>query len=171
MTETITEYVKRAGITLEAVPGPTNQHLPDPEMGHFTVTLTNARGDRITTPYSVGVGILEWWGNENLKGAMRALTGLNRRCLAYESEWAKIKPRIMRGYKPDADEILDCLVSDASCVIDLQSFSEFAQDMGYEMKDLEKAEQAYRACQDTARQLKRFLGADFDHVLYEVERM
>jgi len=64
---------------------------------------------------------------------------------------------------PDAAGVLDCLLSDADC--GARSFDDFCSELGYDV-DSRKAYRTWQACQRTDRQLRRFLGDDFDRFLY-----
>ena len=71
---------------------------------------------------------------------------------------------------PTAEDVLDCLASDAVGVCDARSFEEWASDYGYE-EDSRKAEKTFRAAEKQTAKLRRFLGyADFDLLVSETER-
>jgi hypothetical protein len=55
------------------------------------------------------------------------------------------------------------LLSDASA--GEQSFEEFCLEFGYD-PDSRKAERIHKACEKTARELRRLLGDDFETFLY-----
>ena len=77
----------------------------------------------------------------------------------------------LRG-DPEAADVLDCLASDASGVENARDFADWAYDLGYEMKDLNKARRTYEACQRESAALKRLLGADgYELLLYKTERL
>lgn len=63
------------------------------------------------------------------------------------------------SHDPDAEGCLECLLSDAQA--GEQDFHNFCSDMGYD-EDSRKAEATWRACQRTAREMRRLLGGDFD---------
>jgi hypothetical protein len=71
---------------------------------------------------------------------------------------------------PETAEVLDCLISDASSIESSRSFEEWADDLGYDT-DSRKAEETYRACEQTARDLRAFLGDDYEAFMYRTERM
>ncbi len=73
---------------------------------------------------------------------------------------ARVRDEHTEPEPPTLDEVLWCLVSDASCVRHGQTFGDFAGDMGYDT-DSRKAEGIFNACRDTWSALIR-LGADFD---------
>lgn len=65
--------------------------------------------------------------------------------------------------EPDAEGVLDCLLSDASA--GEQDFHEFCSEFGYD-EDSRKAEKVWKACKQTAPKLRRFLGDDYETFLY-----
>lgn len=65
--------------------------------------------------------------------------------------------------EPDAEGVLDCLLSDASGID--QDFESWASDLGYDT-DSRKAEAIYKECQKQTEKLKRLLGDDFETFLY-----
>ncbi len=69
---------------------------------------------------------------------------------------------------PTAADVLDCLASDASGAE--QSFEDWCSDYGYDT-DSRKAEKTYKACVSIRERLMAFLGADFNDVVYEMERL
>lgn len=74
------------------------------------------------------------------------------------------------GAEPRAEDVLDCLASDASSV-DQEVFEEWARNMGYD-EDSRKAEKVYRACEHGAKRLKKFLGEElYETLLYKTERL
>lgn len=64
---------------------------------------------------------------------------------------------------PTAENCLDCLLSDAQGGD--QAFEDFCGDFGYDT-DSRKAERLWRACQKTAREMRRLLGEDYELFLY-----
>lgn len=63
--------------------------------------------------------------------------------------------------EPTAEEVLECLLSDASGVECARSFEDWASDLGFD-PDSRKAERIYKACERIAVKLRRFLGEDFE---------
>lgn len=72
--------------------------------------------------------------------------------------------------EPTAADVLDCLASDAASVDSARSFEDWCSDIGYDT-DSRKAERTYKACERQAAALKQFVGADYDALLYETERL
>lgn len=73
--------------------------------------------------------------------------------------------------EPKAEEVLDCLASDASGVENSGTFEQWAGEYGYD-PDSRKAEQTYRACDRAAKRLARFLDTPhYDQLLWRVERL
>lgn len=74
------------------------------------------------------------------------------------------------GKEPQLDEVLDCLASDASSVIN-SDFEEWARDMGFD-EDSRKAEKTYKTIERQSDKLQRLLGGDaYQTLLYSVERL
>ncbi len=75
------------------------------------------------------------------------------------------------GSPPSAEDVLDCLSSDASSV-EYEGFFGWADDMGYD-HDSRKAEKIYKACVHNSKRLKKFLGDDeaFNQLLYGTEHL
>lgn len=73
--------------------------------------------------------------------------------------------------EPDAVDVLDALVSDATSVETADGFEDWALDGGHN-PDSRKAEEIYRACVKVRDQLVEFLGGreEFEKVAYQVER-
>ena len=70
--------------------------------------------------------------------------------------------------EPDAVGVLECLLSDVSCVEGCRDFEDFCADLGYDV-DSRKAEAMYKACEALYPKLRRFLGSDFSTFM-EAER-
>jgi hypothetical protein len=74
------------------------------------------------------------------------------------------------GKEPTAEEVLDCLASDAASIDNTRGFEDWCSDMGFDI-DSRKAEQTFKACEHQAARLKTFLEAGlYKELLYEVER-
>ena len=71
-----------------------------------------------------------------------------------------------KGAPPIAEEVLECLCSDA-CT-DGDTFEEFCFSLGYD-SDSRKAEKTYKAVQRHTDKLRRFLGADLFTELLQTE--
>jgi len=61
--------------------------------------------------------------------------------------------------EPDAASVINSLLLDARC--GEMTFDEFCSEMGCDV-DSRKAEATHRACERTAKAVRRLLGADFD---------
>jgi len=70
-----------------------------------------------------------------------------------------------KGYpkKPKADEVLDCLLSDASSAG--QTFEDWCGDYGYDT-DSRRAYATWEAVEQQTARLKAFLGAQYEQFLY-----
>ena len=75
---------------------------------------------------------------------------------------------------PTVEQVLDCLVLDASCWESNRTFEDFCAELGYDT-DSRKAERVYQACGECYKQLQEWLrplGRDVLHeLLYETERL
>lgn len=60
------------------------------------------------------------------------------------------------GIRPTADEVLNCLVSDARA--SETTFADFCSEFGYD-EDSRKAERTYKACRRIGAKLAKFLGS------------
>lgn len=74
------------------------------------------------------------------------------------------------GKRPPKDEVLDCLLADASGVADGESFEEWCSNYGFDT-DSRLAEKTYVACLKQTERLRTFLGGKFDSYLYDTERL
>jgi hypothetical protein len=74
------------------------------------------------------------------------------------------------GAEPTAPEVLDCLASDASSVVDA-SFEDWCSEYGYDT-DSRKAEQTYKTIRRQARRLRDLFSSDaFKTLLWDTERL
>jgi hypothetical protein len=140
----------------------------------YDVSLIEA-GGRVHGPFewSIGEGIFDRWAKEHGPGLYLGNTRENRSILslAPRSDAAaqyRAEPKVRGAYQPEPSEILECLASDAQSVQNAGSFEEWARDLGYD-PDSRKAEHAYRACQECALALQRWLGLERYAVLLECE--
>jgi len=74
------------------------------------------------------------------------------------------------GAEPTAEDVIDCLASDASGYDNARGFEDWAGDYGYDA-DSRKAERIYRVVGRDAARLRRFLGDDYSAILYDTERL
>lgn len=81
------------------------------------------------------------------------------------------KGRGHNGKPPQADEVLDCLASDAASVENAQDFADWCGDYGYDT-DSRKAHRTYTICKRQAERLRKFVGAtNFKELLFNTERL
>ena len=74
------------------------------------------------------------------------------------------------GKMPEAADVLDCLVSDASSVANAQGFEDWAAELGYDT-DSRKAHRTYTICQRQADRLKKFMGDEaYETLLWNTDR-
>lgn len=75
------------------------------------------------------------------------------------------------GKAPKADDILDCLASDAATIENSRDFEDWAAELGYG-DDSRKAERTFHVCEKQAAKLKRFLGEPaYERLLWSTERL
>lgn len=75
------------------------------------------------------------------------------------------------GRKPELEDVLDCLASDAAGVENARSFEEWCSEYGYD-EDSRKAERTYNACSEQSQELQRILGDEaYNELLWECERL
>lgn len=75
------------------------------------------------------------------------------------------------GVAPEADEVLDCLASDAAGFENAQGFEDWASEYGYDT-DSRKAERIYATVERQAAKLKTLLGEDaYRQLLWDMERL
>lgn len=77
----------------------------------------------------------------------------------------------LKGAVPTADEVLDCLASDASSIENAGCFAEWASEIGYD-EDSRRALKTFNTCERQAQRLNKFLGAEYYHqLLWDIERL
>lgn len=93
----------------------------------------------------------------------------------------KIGPRRMTTYfsmgsaytkEPSAEDLIDCLASDAASIENARSFEDWCADYGYDA-DSRKAEKIYKTCARQAARLRNLVGdsAMFRRLLFDTERL
>lgn len=74
------------------------------------------------------------------------------------------------GREPKAEDVLDCLASDASGYHNARSFEDWASEYGYD-EDSRTAERIYKTIERQANRLERFLGSDaLNDLMWNTER-
>lgn len=76
--------------------------------------------------------------------------------------------------EPNAADVLDALLSDATSYRNADGFEDWANDFGYDLDDYptrRRAQKIYNACARLSDRLDTFLGDDFDAFAYETERL
>lgn len=71
--------------------------------------------------------------------------------------------------EPTREEVLQCVLTDATTVANGETFSEWCRELGYS-DDSRKAERMYAAVIRQTKRLRKFLGPAFDTFLYETEQ-
>jgi hypothetical protein len=144
-TVTIGQFVADNGIALKAARTDRNPNM-GADMDHWKVTLTRPEENVI------------------VDGAL-SMTGRKLRMTVTFS-----KGRGHNGAEPTANEVLDCLASDAAGVESAGSFEDWCSEYGYDT-DSRKAHKTFKACEHEATRLKNFLGDDlYDQLLWHTER-
>jgi hypothetical protein len=76
-----------------------------------------------------------------------------------------------KGAKPKAEDVLDCLASDAGSIENGSGFEDWCSYLGYET-DSRKAEKIFKTCEHQAKRLNAFLGSDlYEQILWNTERL
>lgn len=130
---------------------------------HFAWDVTLTYGEQhLSTPYKCGMGHVEGYregsGRVRTEAQLRAAK-LDPHTVAGANARANPVPRA-----PSAFDVLNSLVSDATCWNCARGFEEFCADLGYD-EDSRTAERVYNACAETYKQLRSLLGSDFESVL------
>jgi hypothetical protein len=75
------------------------------------------------------------------------------------------------GAEPGADDVLNCLASDAAGIENASSFEDWCDEYGYDT-DSRKHLRTFKVCERQAEKLKAFLGDDlYRELLWETERL
>lgn len=119
------------------------------------ITLTSSRTDR----------------NPNMDGGNMDHWRVTLRCAGRKMSLVFSKGIGHNGAAPTADEVLDCLASDASGVIGGRDFGDWCSEYGYS-EDSRSALRTWNAVNRQMRSLERLLGSDaFAALLWNTERM
>jgi hypothetical protein len=71
------------------------------------------------------------------------------------------------GRKPDALDVLSCLLSDAAGWENAEDYADWLSDLGWE--DGDKAAQTYQQVTDQTKKLRRFLGGKYHAYVWDTE--
>lgn len=71
---------------------------------------------------------------------------------------------------PTTADVLDNVASDASTVENARDFSDWCNELGYDT-DSRKAERIYKATVRQTERLKAFIGAPYQELLWDIERL
>ena len=75
------------------------------------------------------------------------------------------------GAEPKAEDVLDCLSSDAAGIENAQSFEDWCSEYGYDT-DSRKAEKTFKTIEHQAKRLRNFLGdSAYETLLWNTERL
>lgn len=174
---TLKEFIEKHNITITSERVPLNPNMPaDPkdakavkwekEAAHFYCTL----GYPVQPlSYFQGVPRLHTTRHFFSMGSGHArLKNPKQDIHHWTNQGVKVFPN------PTAEQVLDCLITDASCWESNRTFEDFCAELGYDT-DSRKAERVYQACGECYKQLLEWLrplGRDVLHeLLYETERL
>ena len=169
----LTVDVVHVGLNTDPAPKPRNdgttQYGMKPQDWHhdeFRVTLRRGNSTIVTT-YKAGIGnrkpskLMGYSRPERHKTNSR-LFWVGGPGGKYLTEFQMAEARYTVPVPPTVDEVLQCLLIDASCVENSGgTFEEFCQELGYD-EDSRRAEAVYNACLQTAVQLRSLLGNQYD---------
>jgi hypothetical protein len=151
---TIKEWLTLHPVTLVVLAGP-YESKDDDGWVHDAYRLRlefddRTNGKRTTPEFSYRMGV----------GHRKARVG----------RWATQEMKALK--EPPLPDVLDSLISDASCYDNARDFADFANDLGYDSDSI-KAEALYRACGEVLRWLTTFVGgrAELEKLMYETERL
>lgn len=173
---TLAEVADALSFSLEIITGPTAAVEPaDSKDGkpwvHIAYNARLMRNGRevLTTPYKLGIGHVP-------KGALLAVRYpnltlhelhcqnliRNNKTPHHEAPgWLSLLEKAARVAKvvPALADVLSSLVSDGAAYFDGETFEDWCGNYGYD-PDSRKAEQVWKACDETGRKLSRVLSAD-----------
>ena len=164
--EKLETAILAAGIIIKSVFVPwshsRNAKEKNPSL-NWIVTLQRNGRDVLTTDYMAGSGHCPVRKCATFKAGTHALDkAIRQEC---ETGFPVLRYRDYGDFptgrepiKPDTCDVVHCLVLDAS-VLDSGGFESWASEYGYET-DSRNAEKIYRACLETALQLRAGLGED-----------
>lgn len=119
------------------------------------ITADNVRAESVWTERPEWADFGDHWYNVTLKRKGRQLTVPFGMGSALTDD-------------PTAQDVLDCLLSDASGYENARSFEEWASEYGYDT-DSRKAERVYEQVKTQTHKLRKFLGEDFDAYVWETD--
>jgi hypothetical protein len=67
--------------------------------------------------------------------------------------------------EPDVEDVMECLRSDASSVVNTAGFEEWAEELGLD-PDSRRAESVYRQARRQTEELRELLGDDFERIVF-----
>ena len=76
-----------------------------------------------------------------------------------------------KHYRPEIDDLLDCIASDYSGYVNSRSFEDWASEYGYDT-DSRQAEKIYNTVRQQAMDIESLIGRDQAELLaFEIERL
>lgn len=181
-TETLASLVARLGITLTAVPTDRNECMEgSANMAHWLVTLHRERHGAIALTFSMGAAHRQWntaklrhyHGTYTRAEIGKFSPGFGDRGLGGAPEsiaLRQLREECSDPTPPTVESVLDCLASDASSYDNARNFDEWAEEFGMDT-DSRKAERSYKVVADQAKALRHFMGAEYNALLYQTERL
>jgi hypothetical protein len=74
------------------------------------------------------------------------------------------------GAEPETADVLECLASDAAGFENATGFEDWAEEYGYD-PDSRSAERTYRAVERETYRLRRFMGDEYQTLLWDTQRL
>lgn len=169
----ISEFINESNIKMNVTQIPARPDGSDFDGYHYLVTLTRGK-EKMTVCYSMGYGHAQFdkhsirraetLGASFSKYTFDRLYGQDKIAYAERCGVKVIAP------VPELADVLDNLASDAAGYENARSFEDWASDYGYDT-DSRKAERIYSEIKKQVSELRRLLGADYEKVLFEIERL
>ena len=171
-TETLPEIIARLGITATATNVPENPNAQSGDWSksahHWHVKLnryTVGENRDLLTYYSQGAAHVEkrpylfGMGPRDLYNSLPKPGARNLSIMQ-----AEMMPKVWQPTKPTVEDVLSCLCMDSSGYDSARDFEGWAEDYGYS-PDSRNAEKTWRIVGEQSRELRQFLGSDYDAVL------
>ena len=174
--QTLKEFIAAHGITMTSQPTTNNPHMEvnkEHPMDHWYCNLRNSDGSVMGVHFSTGMGL-----RKAPEGAAPEMSHdrfiLNRKHnenhQKLKAEYVAYQKRRLLPVPPSVEDVMDCMASDSSVVENCkESFESWCSEYGYDT-DSRKAFATYNTCVAQARQFAAFIGADYEKLLFEVER-
>ena len=170
MQHTLDEMIEKIGITMTAEHV---SHRPDTAMEgmtHYRVTLSAPDKPDMVLFYSVGSAYIEReMKRKPLSEAARAWMKGDRSIWADEG-YRPAFEHAQKRFKPDIQDVVDCLASDAAGYDNAWHFADWAAEYGYD-DDSIKIRGIYDLVGKQSKQLRDLCGEHLNALLHETERL